>query len=81
MRSATAQFGASAALQAVIALEAMRVGRAPPILGYLGPDPECDLDLVLGEARPIDAKTMLLNAFAFGGLNASLVIGSGDAAT
>ncbi len=73
--------GASAALQAVIALEAMRVGRAPPILGYLGPDPECDLDLVLGEARPIDARTMLLNAFAFGGLNASLVIGSGDAAT
>ena len=65
----------------MIGLQAMRAARAPPILDCLGADPECDLDLVLGEARPINAKTLLLNAFAFGGLNASLVFGSGDAAT
>jgi len=64
--------GASAALQAVIALKALEAGIAPPILNYLGPDPECDVDLVLGQARPIDAKSLLVNAFAFGGLNVSL---------
>ncbi|MFI4935412.1 MAG: beta-ketoacyl-[acyl-carrier-protein] synthase family protein [Caulobacterales bacterium] len=64
--------GGSAALQTVIALKALEVGLAPPILGYLGPDPDCDLDLVLGEARPITAKSLVVNAFAFGGLNVCL---------
>jgi nodulation protein E len=65
--------GASAALQAVIALKGLAAGLAPPILGYLGPDPDCaGLDLVLGEARPIEARSLLVNAFAFGGLNCAL---------
>jgi nodulation protein E len=65
--------GASPAVQAVIALKGLAARLAPPILGYLEPDPECaGLDLVLGEARPIKAKSLLVNAFAFGGLNASL---------
>jgi len=65
--------GAATALQGVIGLQAIGAGLAPPVLGWLGPDPECDLDLVLGEARPIEAEVLLLNAFAFGGLNTSLV--------
>jgi nodulation protein E len=65
--------GAATALQGVIGLQAMNAGLAPPILGWLGADPECDLDLVLGEARRIDVDALLLNAFAFGGLNTSLV--------
>jgi nodulation protein E len=65
--------GASPAVQTVIALQALAAGLAPPILGYLEPDPDCaGLDLVLGEARPIKARSLLVNAFAFGGLNASL---------
>lgn len=64
--------GGSAALQAVIALQALRAGLAPPVLNYNQPDPECDLDLVLGEARPIKARHAVVNAFAFGGLNACL---------
>ncbi len=64
--------GASAALQAVIAIRALEMGLAPPILNYLGPDPECDVNLVLGEARTITTKALLVNAFAFGGLNVSL---------
>jgi nodulation protein E len=68
--------GASAAVQAVIALKALEAGLAPPILGYLGPDEECGgLDLVLGQARPIRARAALVNAFAFGGLNCSLAFG------
>ena len=65
--------GAATAVQAVIALMALAERRAPPILNWLGPDPDCDLDLVLGGARPIEADALLLNAFAFGGLNTSLV--------
>lgn len=65
--------GASAALQAVIAIKALEAGLAPPILGYLGPDEACEgIDLVLGEARPLKAQTALVNAFAFGGLNSAL---------
>jgi nodulation protein E len=65
--------GAATAVQGVIALMALAERRAPPILNWLGPDPDCDLDLVLGEARAIEADALLLNAFAFGGLNTSLV--------
>ena len=64
--------GGSAALQSVIALQALRAGLAPPVLNYDEPDPECDLDLVIGQVRPIKARHALVNAFAFGGLNASL---------
>ena len=71
--------GASSAVQAVIALCAIKARRAPPILNYLGPDPECDLDLVLGEARPITSEFLLVNSFSFGGLNSSLVFRAVDA--
>jgi nodulation protein E len=64
--------GAATALQGVIGLEALRHRLAPPILNYLGPDPDCDVDLVLEKARPIEADWLLLNSFAFGGLNTSL---------
>src|ERR1700722_3079302 len=65
--------GASAAVQTVIGLQALNAGLAPPILGYLGPDEECaGIDLVLGEARPIRAKSLLVNALAFGGRNCCL---------
>ena len=67
--------GGTAALQAVIALQGLRAGLAPPILNHLGRDPGFELDLVLGEARPIVADRLLVNAFAFGGLNVSLAFG------
>jgi nodulation protein E len=65
--------GASAAVQAVIGIRAIAEGLAPPILNFLGPDEEAaGLDLVLEKARPIAAKSLVVNAFAFGGLNCSL---------
>lgn len=65
--------GGSAALQAVIALRALAERLAPPILNYLGPDPECSLNLVTQKVQETTADHLLLNAFAFGGLNASIV--------
>jgi nodulation protein E len=61
--------GGSAALQTVIALQALKAGAAPPVLNFTESDPECELNLVCGEARPIRARRALVNAFAFGGLN------------
>lgn len=65
--------GASSAAQAVLGLCALRDQAAPPILNYLGADPDCDLDFVLGEARAISCEAVLINSFAFGGLNAAVV--------
>ncbi|HEV2365537.1 MAG TPA: beta-ketoacyl-[acyl-carrier-protein] synthase family protein [Caulobacteraceae bacterium] len=65
--------GAASVVQGVIGILALEARTAPPVLNYLGPDPDCDLELVLGAARPIGADVLLLNAFAFGGLNCSLV--------
>jgi nodulation protein E len=65
--------GAATALQAVLGICALREEIAPPILNYLGSDPAIDLDLVVGAARPVQARALLVNSFAFGGLNASLV--------
>ena len=71
--------GGSAALQAVIALQALKAGLAPPVLNFNEADPECDIDLVVGEARPIAARHALVNAFAFGGLNVALAFRLPDA--
>jgi nodulation protein E len=64
--------GASGALQFILGLKALSCGVAPPVLNYLGPDPDCDLPLAL-DAVPIDSDILLSNSFAFGGLNAVLV--------
>jgi nodulation protein E len=65
--------GASTALQVVIGLMALDAKLAPPVLNYLAPDPDCEINLVLGKARPIESQYMLVNSFAFGGLNTALV--------
>jgi nodulation protein E len=46
---------------------------APPILGYLGLDAECDLPLVL-EPESITYQTLVSTSFAFGGLNCVLAV-------
>ena len=64
--------GAAGALEFVATLMAIRDNVAPPTIGYLGPDPACDLDYVPNEARPMKIDVAMSNSFAFGGLNAVL---------
>jgi nodulation protein E len=66
--------GASGALELVATLMGMREGLAPPTIGYLGRDPECDLDYLPNEVRPMRIDAALSNSFAFGGLNAVLAV-------
>lgn len=64
--------GAAGALEMVATLLAIREDIAPPTIGYLGPDPACDLDYVPNTARPMKIDVAISNSFAFGGLNAVL---------
>jgi len=65
--------GGAGAIEFLVGVLALREGLAPPVLNYLGPDPECDLPLVLGQAQPTGAELLVSNSFAFGGLNSVLV--------
>lgn len=66
--------GASAALELVLALLALRGGMLLPTMHLQRPDEECDLDYVPNRARQ-DATitTVMSNSFAFGGTNAVLI--------
>jgi nodulation protein E len=66
--------GAAGALELVATMMAIRDGIAPPTIGYLGPDPACDLDYVPNKARMININNAISNSFAFGGLNAVLAV-------
>ncbi|MDE2564175.1 MAG: beta-ketoacyl-[acyl-carrier-protein] synthase family protein [Burkholderiales bacterium] len=66
--------GAGGAIELVAVIGALRQGVLPPTLNYLGPDPECDLDVVPNVARSQPVAAALSNSFAFGGLNAVLAL-------
>ena len=56
------------------ALHAVTEGELFPTAGLETPDSKCDLPHVIGRAVKVDARSALVNAFAFGGANASLVV-------
>jgi len=66
--------GAAGGLEAVLTIQAMRDGIAPPTINLRTPDPACDLDYVPNEARPMAIRHALSNSFGFGGTNACLVL-------
>ena len=66
--------GGAGAIEMVATVMSLRNGVAPPTINYLGPDPECDLDYVPNEARDLKMDVAMSNSFAFGGLNAVLVL-------
>jgi 3-oxoacyl-[acyl-carrier-protein] synthase II len=67
--------GGAGAIEAVAAILAIHHRLIPPTAGYEVPDPEMDLDVVHGTARPWDPAPSLSNSFGFGGHNGTLVIG------
>jgi 3-oxoacyl-[acyl-carrier-protein] synthase II len=66
--------GAASAIEAAACALALDTGWVPPTINYEEPDPECDLDFVPNQARKIDPRVVLNNAYAFGGNNASLCL-------
>ncbi|MGH9813245.1 MAG: hypothetical protein ACRD4T_08935, partial [Candidatus Acidiferrales bacterium] len=58
----------------VACVEALRRGVVPPTANYTEPDPECDLDYVPNQPRDLPLRAALSSSFAFGGLNAVLIV-------
>lgn len=66
--------GAAGALSALTAVLAISHGIVPPTINLDNQDPECDLDYVPKVARHMPVTVAMVNAFGFGGQNASLVL-------
>jgi 3-oxoacyl-[acyl-carrier-protein] synthase II len=70
--------GAAGAVEAVATVLALHHGLLPPTINQETPDPACDLDYVPNHARRQPIRTAISNSFAFGGINAILVLGRGE---
>ncbi len=66
--------GATAAMEAIFSLLAIRDGILPPTINLTEPDPELDLDYVPNIAREVPVKMVMSNSFGFGGHNAALIV-------
>lgn len=71
--------GAAGALELVVAIGALAEGLVPPQINLLEPDPACPLNLPTGGPVKAELGAVLSNSFAFGGINASLVVTHPDA--
>ncbi|MDX2160172.1 MAG: beta-ketoacyl-ACP synthase II [bacterium] len=65
--------GATAAMEAVFSVLAIRDQVAPPTINLQDPDPECDLDYVPNTARAVPIQYVMSNSFGFGGHNVALI--------
>ena len=76
VKGALGECGASMAAGCVAAILSLRTRTMPATVGFEQSDPECQVD-VAGASRPIDPtrpSVALVNSFASGGTNVSLVV-------
>ena len=64
---------AAGALEGVVSVLSLVNQLVPPTAGTTNVDPECGLDVVIGEPRSMDVDVVLSNSFGFGGHNGSVV--------
>jgi nodulation protein E len=67
--------GAAGALELAATALALHNQTIPPTANFEEADPDCDLDFVPNTARDAQIQNAMSNSFAFGGLNAVLVLG------
>ena len=68
--------GGTGAVELIACISALRDGIIAPTINYRKFDPDCDLDVVPNEARQARISGAMSNAFAFGGMNAVIVLRS-----
>jgi 3-oxoacyl-[acyl-carrier-protein] synthase II len=66
--------GAAGGVEFIACVLALQHQVVPPTINYRTPDPDCDLDYVPNAARPGRFRTVMSNAFGFGGHNAILIV-------
>jgi 3-oxoacyl-[acyl-carrier-protein] synthase II len=66
--------GAAGGVECIACVLALMHQTIPPTINYEVPDPECDLDYVPNAPRPALLRTVMSNAFGFGGHNTTLVL-------
>jgi nodulation protein E len=70
--------GAAGAVEAVVTLLALRNSIIPPTANISSIDPACPIRVIYGAPLPAALQTAMSNTFAFGGLNASLILRRAD---
>ena len=66
--------GAAGAIELVVTVQALEHQVSPPTINWLGADRDCIPDPVPNAARAVNMSAAMSNSFAFGGINASLII-------
>jgi 3-oxoacyl-[acyl-carrier-protein] synthase II len=66
--------GASGGVEAILCVLSIKNKVVLPTINLDNPDPECDLDYVPNNARPLDLNITMSNSFGFGGTNACIII-------
>jgi 3-oxoacyl-[acyl-carrier-protein] synthase II len=71
--------GAASAIESIACVLSIDKGIIPPTINLEEQDPECDVHCVANKAIEKEVKTVLNNAFAFGGNNSCVIFSeSGD---
>jgi beta-ketoacyl-acyl-carrier-protein synthase II len=65
---------AAGGVEVVVCALAIHHGEMPINANYREPDPECDLNLVVGQSRKARVRMALSNSFGFGGTNSCVVL-------
>lgn len=66
--------GATGAIETIATALTLKHQIIPPTVNFLDTDPDCDLPLIVNEAQESSLDYALCSSFAFGGLNAILVL-------
>jgi 3-oxoacyl-[acyl-carrier-protein] synthase II len=70
---------AASSIEAVACLLMLKNQLASPTINYNIPDPECDLDYVPNQSRPMRLRHVLSNSIGFGGQNTCAVFSKDEA--
>lgn len=65
---------ASGVMALIAGVKAIGYGQLPPTMGTSDVDPEVQFSIVLGQPKAMAVQRVQINAFGFGGQNASLII-------
>ena len=67
--------GACGVMETIACLGMLADNKVMPTKNLKNPDPKCgNLNYIMNVTQPLEQKYILKNSFAFGGINASLVL-------